>query len=969
MKQCKIGHMNINSIRHKWEPVKEVLEHNIFDVMSIQETKLDDSFPKGQFSLHQYKVYRKDYKSNQGGLMLIIRHDLPQVRRYDLENVSINDINGRIEILAVETLIRKEKWILISIYKQPKVGINYINETIDKLMLMLAQNELNIVILGDFNINMLKRNVFSDCLDIHGLVNIVKDVTCFKGTPSMIDLVITNKPKRFINTISVDTGLSDFHCLLCTATKIQLSALKPTTFKYRSYRKFDNESFSNDLAMIPYHVTEIFDDVNDSYWLWHELTMEVVNDHAPLKIRKIQGHSAPYMNGELRRAINVKNMLKRKYDKVNNSYNWEKYRLQRNLVTKLRKRSINIYLSEKCNSKTNKNGYEFWNTVKPLISSKAGAKHDNIILVHDETVYTSPHHVSNLFNSYFTSIARNIGNNDYILENDNVMLCIEDYKNHESVKNIKTFMQSKDSMEPVAFSFHPVTAQDVKKCIDRLQIKKATGHDMLPSKLIKLGSEIFCSSVTTLINMSIDSCNFPDSLKYAEITPLYKKGNNLDVCNYRPVSILPSMSKIFERQMINQFIVYFDEIFSKYMSGFRSKHSCETVLMRMTENIKRHVDEGKIVCLLLMDLSRAFDCLPYKLFVSKLHAYGFSLSACQLMFNYYCFRKQRVKLGNTCGQWQNIFKGSAQGSVMGPITYNMFTNDMFLILNDDVEFYNYVDDNSLLAAGYDYTETKLKLLHNVEKIVSWFELNQMKINPDKFNYIVFGNCGDVDDINLNGNIIKVQDEVKILGLHLDKRLTFHSHISKICQKAGNQVHALCRLSNILSESNKLLVYSSFVECYFNYCCCIWHHCSKSDTYKLERLQHKALKYITGDFDSPYADILHTCHKSPLFIARIYKCMEVIFKVNNNLYPDYVCSLFTAKVSCYDLRAEHNLALPSCNTVTYGKKSIKYIGPFYWNVLPNSVKSTDCLHDFKTKLKLWIPECKCGFCVLCQILKM
>jgi hypothetical protein len=875
---------------------------------------------------------------------------------------------GRIEILAVEVVMRKEKWIILSIYKQPKTSTNCIVETVDKIMMQLAQNNFNIVILGDFNINMYNRNDFSDCLDVNGLTNIIREATCFKGTPSMIDLIITNKPRRFTNTISVDTGLSDFHNLICTATKFHLPALKPITFKYRSYKNFKNELFLQDLSTIPYHVTEIFDDVDDSYWLWHELTMNVVNEHAPIKVRRIKGHRAPYMNGELRRAINVKHMLKRKFDRISTNKNWEKYRSQRNLVTKLRKKSINVYISNKCNSSGNsRNGREFYDTVKPLISCKTGVRNDNIVLQHDDNIFTKPEQVANIFNTYFTNIAKHIGTNDVIDDNDTVFSCIKTYENHECIINIRKYMQTNQSAAD--FSFQPVNPLTIQKCLSKLKTNKATGYDMLPSKILKLGSNVFCYSICNLIHMSFELCCFPNALKYAEITPVYKKGNNLEVGNYRPVSILPIMSKIYEEQMVNQFNVYFENIFSKYLSGFRSKHSCESVLLRMVENIKKYVDQGKIVCLLLMDLSRAFDCLPYKLFICKLHAYGFSQSACDLMFNYYSYRQQRVKLGNHCSEWQQIFKGTAQGSKVGPITYNMYTNDMFMVLNDDVDIYSYVDDNSLLAAGYNYMDTQQKLLYNVQNMMSWFESNQMKVNPDKFNYIVFGKCDFVNDIVISDKVIKPQDEVKILGLHLDKKLNFHSHVSNLCQKAGRKVQVLCRLSRVLNDLNKKLLYNSFIECYFNYCSCIWHFCAKLDTYKIEKIQCKALKCITLEFNASYNDLLQKCNKSSLYTTRIYKCMEIIFKTKNDMYPQYFEHFFTTKTNIYNMRTSDILSLPLFNTITYGRNSIAYMGPYYWNMLSNNIKCADNLSVFKTNIQLWKLKCSCGFCTMCTICKM
>ena len=749
---------------------------------------------------------------------MYVRNDFPQYRRHDLENFSMNDGNGRIEILAVEVTINKEKWILLSIYKQPRAKICHLIECVDNIIMQISKHDFNIVLMGDFNVNMLNRNELSDCLDFNGFSNIVKDVTCFKGQPSMIDLLITNKPKRFRDTICVDVGLSDFHTLVCTATKFHVPKPESRTFKYRTFKNFNREHFLHDLSVIPYHVMEIFDDVNDSYWLWNELTMQVINEHAPIKTKTVKGHRVPYMNGKLRRAINVKNMYKRKYDKVKNKVNWNNYRKQRNLVTKLRKNSINVYLQSKCNNRSNSqnHGKNFWETVKPFISHKCSNKNDNIILSHNGNVFSKPTDVVSIFNDYFINVAKDIGTDDSIRNEDSVISCLIKHENDDSISSIKNYMQS-ININVNEFSFEKIDVDVVKRFLANLKSNKATGYDMLPSKLLKIGCDMLSHSICYLVNMSFTVCSFPDALKCAEISPIYKKGIDLDVCIYRPVSILPSMSKIFEKEMVNQLSQYFEYIFSDVISGFRSKHSCETVLTRMVENIKFSLDQGKIVCVLVMDLSRAFDCIPYKLFMSKLRAYGLSMSACKLMFSYYSYRKQRVKLGNNNSEWQNVYKGSAQGSIIGPISYNIFTNDMLLLLDDDVEAYNYADDNSLACSGYKFDQIQQNLSRNVQKIMSWFDKNHMKVNPDKFNYIVFGKHDHIGDFIIGNHIIKPVKSVKLLGLNLDNKLNFESHISNLCQKAGRQIHVLARLSRILNESNKMLVYNSFVECYFNYC--------------------------------------------------------------------------------------------------------------------------------------------------------
>jgi hypothetical protein len=421
--------------------------------------------------------------------------------------------------------------------------------------------------------------------------------------------------------------------------------------------------------------------------------------------------------------------------------------------------------------------------------------------------------------------------------------------------------------------------------------------------------------------------------------------------------------------MVQQLTDYFEYLYSDYISGFRSRHSCETVLLRMVENIKQSLDEGKIVCVLLTDLSRAFDCITYTLLISKLYAYGLSYSACQMLFSYYKDRKQRVKLGPALSEWRNVYKGSAQGSIIGPVSYNIFSNDMLSVLDDDIDVYNYADDNPLVCSGYDYHETQQRLVSNAQKVITWFEQNNMKINPDKFKYIVFGKHDNVESITINNNVILPENSVKILGLTLDKNLQFKEHISTICQKAGNQIHALSRLSNTLNESNKMLLYNSFVECYFSYCSSIWHFCSKQNTYKLEKLQMKALKFITLNFNCSYEELLRKCSKLPLYIIRMHRIIEMVFKINSEMTPKYLGSLTLPKNVKYDLRAENNLCLPSFKTVTYGQKCLKYYGPFYWNQLPNDLKVSMSFINFKQILKIWKPKCTCGCCILCNVLKM
>ena len=244
---------------------------------------------------------------------------------------------------------------------------------------------------------------------------------------------------------------------------------------------------------------------------------------------------------------------------------------------------------------------------------------------------------------FFINITKDIGKDDSINDSDDTLGCIMKHTEHVSIQNIMSSLPT--NREHKDFSFSPANADTIRKYLDNLNAKKATGHDLLPSKILKVASSIICYPICNLINKCIQTGKFPSAMKWADVCPVYKKGNNMDVANYRPVSILPSVSKMFEKEIIGQLSCHFENHFSPYVSGFRNKHSWETVLIRMVEHIKKQLNEGKVVCAVLIDLSKAFDCLPHKLLISKFRAYGISVSACDVITSYLRDRKNELKSG------------------------------------------------------------------------------------------------------------------------------------------------------------------------------------------------------------------------------------------------------------------------------------------------------------------------------------
>ena len=805
-KNLIVGHLNINGLRNKFFEVNDMLTQSLLDMFFISETKLDISFPNAQFRVPGFKHYRADRNGNGGGIAAYIRNDLPHRRRSDLESMIVSPT----EAMIIEVIIRKEVWLYYCVYnphfKHKQTCCAMIDDLIDASQ---TSRPSNIFLIGDLNINLMCENdckCLKDVMDIHGLCNLIESPTCYKSSnPSLIDVLLTSHKRRIANVLNINTGISDFHNLIACSTKMHVPRNTNRLIYYRSYKHFDETSFKHDLEIAPFHVGDMFDEVDDTFWFNHSLIQGIVDGHAPIKRKKTVKYPVPFMNSKLRKACLNKAMLRNKYFKYGRTkYLWDCYRKIRNQVTKLKATSMNSYFSEKCNPETfQRNPSKYWQTIKPFMTDKSKTVDQNISLFHENKVVNDPAKVCNIFNDYFIEAASHIGKEDPIQDDETIDDILCSYKDHTTIKRIISNV-SHVSM----FNFSVVSVKEVQKLLKDVDSKKATGYDNIPPKILKIAADELAHPLANLINLSVTKSNFPMDLKKSELSPLYKCKDSLMSENYRPLSVLTSLSKIFEKVFNQQLYDYFTDVMSDLLSAFRKKYGCHHVLTKLIEDSKQALDKHMNVGLLLLDLSKAFDCLPHRLLLCKLHAYGVSRDSCSLLLSYLGNRLQRVKISSAKSEWVKMTKGVPQGSVLGPMLFNIFVNDLIYVIGNTCSLYNYADDNTLGFCHSDINILKTKLEEGSKIALNWFDENHMKANINKFQSIILRPKGVIDDISfhVSGYTLQPVSCVNLLGVKIDDRLSFDNHVSSICNRVAQQTNALRRIVKYLSIENRTCIY-------------------------------------------------------------------------------------------------------------------------------------------------------------------
>ena len=729
----------------------------------------------------------------------------------------------------------------------------------------------------------------------------------------------------------------------------------PLLITYRSYRKYNNVSFRNELE----NKLSLLNS-NATYENFESIFLDIINKHAPMKKKFLRANNSPFMNKILSKAFMQRSKLKNKFNKFPSNINEENYKRQRNYCVNLLKREKKKYYNS-LNIKTITDNKTFWKTFKPLFSEKnnPGGK---ITLVENGSIISDDTNVANTFNDYFTNVVKTLNIQEFTTEDedninveDRIKDCISRYENHDSIIRIKQNINIDNK-----FQFSASNLENMEKKINDLDIHKPTTLNHIPAKILASVKDISSNYIHYFYNKSIKEGIFPNSLKLADITPAHKKDDKSDKENYRPISVLPTPSKIFEKIIYEDIYNYMNDKLSPCLCGFRKGYSSQYCLILMLERWKEALDNKNLAGAILTDLSKAFDCLNHNLLIAKLEAYGFSRLSLALVSSYLTGRKQRTKINNSLSEWAGISSGIPQGSILGPLLFNIYINDIFYFVKED-KITNYADDTTPYAIENNINKLISTLEVDINIILTWFDNNFFKLNPDKCKLLITKHAENVGIKIKNVNIV-AEKSVKLLGIKIDNNLNFNEHVSSLCKKASLKLHALSRVSHIMNKDKLRLLLKAFIETQFAYCPLIWMFHSRMINNKINRLNERALRLVYKDPNASFHELLEMDNSFSIHERNLQKLATEMFKVKNKLSPSFMKSIFPINECNYDLRKNPCFKRKNVRTTTYGIETISYRGTEIWDIVPNEIKNSSSLENFKQKIKSWKPlACKCRLC--------
>ena len=602
---------------------------------------------------------------------------------------------------------------------------------------------------------------------------------------------------------------------------------------------------------------------NDLYnKLEHMITtaMDACMPRRRLKFNKYKHKKSSWISFGIINSIKFRDKLYKDLKKTHPSnfdYQSKKQNLKvyNNILKKLIIEAKQNYYGKQFEASKN-NSQKTWNTIKEIIGRNPQSLLPDHFMI-NERVIRDKNIIANSFNNYFGNIGTQMA---------------------KSIPNINSESPEKYLTKPVntQFQFHNINEGIVRNVIKNLKPKRSSGHDGLSMFLLKQLADLLAEPLAYIINCSLELSVFPEKLKIAKIIPIHKKENPHLIENYRPISLLPAISKIFEKVVHEQLFSYFTEnkLFFEHQYGFRKSHSTEHAVLELIDKLILGIDNGNTPITVFIDLSKAFDTLNHQILLCKLKYYGAHKKTLAWFDSYLSNRKHYTEL-DTDIKSSHISSqiGVPQGSILGPLLFTIYMND-FHLCSKFFEFILYADDTTLYnpLSNLHHRDVSLHINQELNHVYEWLCINKLSLNIKKTKHIMFHSPKKkiqelqpklvINDINIE----QVKD-FNFLGITIEEHLNWKLHIDKISKKISRAIGIMNKLKQQLPTFTLKILYDSLIQCHINYGILSWGF----NTTNIFKLQKKSIRVITK--------VKYNAHTDPLFKNHDILKAQDIFKLN------------------------------------------------------------------------------------------
>ena len=944
-KYCAI-HLNIHSLPSKFDQLKDMVvrlnDNKIkVDFILLCETFLVDA-NADKFSIPGYNFVHKSRKSlSKGGVAMYIADKYTFVERQDL---CIN-VEGEYESIAVELNSQNggRNLIISEIYRIPNTSERESLARYDKMVCNICSTNSDVILGTDQNMDYMKINnaIVSDLLNIfvtNGILPTITRPTRITHTSATLIDNLYVKCEHYDNLhsrILLEDMSDHFPVIMCMGKNTHHKEKKPLIFTHRPMGFEQITRLKDELSTTSWDDILEQDNVNDCYNAFINKFNRILDICAPVKTTTIahkfvirESWMTPGLVKSSRRCLQL---YKKAIGKCNSSKDCKKYTTYRDVYKTLKRKAKQMHYANLFHEYGN-DIRKTWRVLNSLIgrSNDKSSVSDTFVIngqkVNDKRV------IADGFCKYFSSIGK---------------VCAESIPESKNTPNY----YMKGVANHHSCFLYPTDYVEILNIMQTFKPKKSTGDDGISMSLLKHVSEECSLPLAFIINKSLEQGTVPDQMKLAKVVPIYKANNKQLLTNYRPISLLPNISKILEKvvyRRLNSFLNKYD-ILSSDQYGFRSKRSTIDAITKFASDVLLSQDRKEYCLSVYLDLSKAFDTINHDILFKKLNHYGVRGKALEWFRSYLDQRQQYVSYMGQQSDTLGVSYGIPQGSVLGPLLFILYTNDLpksllhckTVLFADDTTVYFH---SSSLDKVFERVTSDLSLLSD------WFKVNQLSVNPTKTKYILFGRHGKTNlELKIDDEVLDRVSHTKFLGIYIDEKLQWDYHINYCKKKVSSGIYAMNACKHLLLPCHLRTLYFSLIHPHLLYGIILWGNAYKKHVHKLEVLQKKSLRIMHN--------AMYNAHTLPLFKqSGILKIEELhrlqlgllMYRFKHSYMPNSMMHMFTYKYDAHNTRHGRDPCLPKMTTEV-ARRSFLYRGPQLWFGLDDDIKkNSKSMKQFKKK---------------------